>query len=154
MEKLNRIISSNTYLAFGVALAFGFLLSFIHDATQKLLIPVAEWARVNFIVESNNYLISEITVNFLYQLISFCAASLCLLLAIYKTHIIRNRLLLATIFISCLAIQYWWVLSGIAFGFEDALIPILPFIPFTIIAAALAFYLALCIALRSLTPYK
>ncbi|RJG12906.1 hypothetical protein D3879_06395 [Pseudomonas cavernicola] len=148
MEKIKSLIVERPYLAIGVAVALGIALSYFFGFFQRALLPIAEWARLSFIVPSSSPVLAENIVNFLYHLISFGLASVCVLLFLARFLGVRGLFYLGVVLTASQVICLRWVFEGVVFGFDPTLLPVLPLIPISVLAMCTSFALASFLVLR------
>lgn len=146
MPTLKDTLKNKSGLAFFVAILLGVVLSFLHDGVQLLLLPLAEWARITFIVEARQPFVAEILVNVSFQVLAFGLASVVILLVLAKLFDLRTMKYPVVLFLANLVLGLWWVPLGLVFGFKPELLPALLLISFSVLASALV-YFALAYAL-------
>lgn len=151
MHRLRSFINSRQFLAPVLSVLLGLALSFLHDATQLALLPVGEWARVNFMEQSNYPLLAENAVNFSFHAISFGAASLPVLLVMRALLDVRTLRYPAISFFTHVALTLWWFPLGLVIGFRLEILPVLSLIPVGVLASALVFFFGAYLLARTST---
>lgn len=140
MSSLRTSISTNPLLAFAAAVLFGVALSLLHDFTQKMLLPLGEWARVTFIVQANHPVVAESAVNFVFQFVAFGAASFPILWAMRALLEFRTMRHPVVAFLTHIVLTFWWLPFGFVIGFPVAMRPAFPLLPVFVVATALVFF--------------
>jgi len=126
----------------------GIVLSYLHDTVQLLAIPLGEWARITFLVNATNEALATNLVNFVYQLATFAIAYALALALMTVLMPLTTMLYPSVAFIAQLVFGLWWVPLGFVFGFQSNLEAVLPFLPISLLAAVLVFFLLTPLAVK------
>lgn len=140
MTTLKDTLKTKSHLAFAVAVLFGIVLSLLHDVVQLLLLPLAQWARITFIVQAQQPFVAEVLVNISFQTITFGLASVAVLLLLPKLLDVRTMKYPVIVFLANLVLGSWWILLGFFVGFQPEIRAALPLFPFMVLATALVYF--------------
>jgi hypothetical protein len=140
MSTLRDTINAKRRYTFPVAILLGIALSLLHDAVQLLFLPLAEWARVTFIVGAQETFIAEVLVNISFQAITMGMASVAILMLLPRLLDIRSMKYPIILFLSYMILFLLWVPLGLIVGFEPELLPALHLLPFVVLVSTLVFF--------------
>jgi len=148
MEKLRQYLASKLIAAFGVAVLIGIVLSYLHDIVQLALIPLGEWARITFIVNTSNEFVATNLVNFFFQIATFSIAYAFALALMGMLIPIKTMRYPSIAFSTYLLINLWWIPLSFVVDFPPAFKIVLPLVPTLVFASVLVFWVLTKVVVR------